>query len=271
MIERKTELGRLGLVLYNLLYWPYLISTSAILFVPALAIWLLTAWDKRRRLLHAYTSWWGAHYLAWAPFASVRVEGREAALSGGPCVYVSNHQSMVDILALFALHLPYLWVSKVENFYTPFLGWTMWLNRYVPLRRGHLPSIRKMLRRSEGRLAEGHSLFVFPEGTRSPDGEIQRFFRGAFWIAVRSDVPIVPVVIEGTGKILPKRSFYIAPRPVVARILSPIHPRDFDEDDRKLRDHVHAVMTRELAALRGAAGEGIASRRLEDELLDARP
>ncbi len=76
-----------------------------------------------------YTSYWGAHYLAWAPFASVRVEGLEHASLGRPCVYVVNHQSMVDILAVFATHLPYLWVSKVENFYAPFLGWNMWLKR----------------------------------------------------------------------------------------------------------------------------------------------
>jgi 1-acyl-sn-glycerol-3-phosphate acyltransferase len=127
----------------------------------------------------------------------------------------------------------------------------MVLNGYVPLRRGHLPSIFRMLRRCESRLKQGHSLFVFPEGTRSPDGTIQRFFRGAFWIAARNGVPIVPVIIEGTGGILPKGSFHIAPEPVVARILPPVHPRDFGGDDRLLRDHVHALMTRELAALRG--------------------
>lgn len=251
MIARRSVLGPFGLVVYNLLYWPYLITTSALFFGPALVLWALSFWKPQKRLLHAYTSFWGAHYLAWAPFAGVRVEGREEALRGGPCVYVSNHQSMVDILAAFAVHLPYLWVSKVENFYTPFLGWTMVLNGYVPLKRGHLPSIRKMLRRCESRLASGHSLFVFPEGTRSPDGSIRSFFRGAFWIAARNGVPVVPVIIEGTGGILPKGSFHIAPEPVVARILPPVHPRDFGGDDRLLRDHVHALMTRELAVLRG--------------------
>jgi 1-acyl-sn-glycerol-3-phosphate acyltransferase len=251
MIVRKSALGPVGLAVYNLFYWPYLITTSAVFFGPALVIWLFSFWKPQKLLLHLYTSFWGAHYLAWAPFAGVRVEGREAALRGGPCVYVSNHQSMVDILAAFAVYLPYLWVSKLENFYTPFLGWTMLLNGYVPLRRGHLPSILKMLRRCESRLKEGHSLFVFPEGTRSPDGTIQRFFRGAFWIAARNGVPIVPVIIEGTGGILPKGSFHIAPEPVVARILPPVHPRDFGGDDRLLRDHVHALMTRELAVLRG--------------------
>jgi 1-acyl-sn-glycerol-3-phosphate acyltransferase len=248
---RKGPLAGVGLVAYNLVYWPYLLSTCTLLFGPALVIWAFTFWQRPRRLLHAYTSLWGAHYLAWAPFASVRVEGRDAALAVGPCVYVSNHQSMVDILAAFATRLPYLWVSKRENFFVPFLGWTMWLNGYVPLRRGHLPSIRRMLRRSEGRLREGQSLFVFPEGTRSPDGSIKGFYRGAFWIAARCGVPIIPIVIDGTGDILPKQSLLISPQRVVARILPAVHPRDFAGDDRALRDHVHAAMARELAAIRG--------------------
>jgi 1-acyl-sn-glycerol-3-phosphate acyltransferase len=241
-----------GLVAYNVLYWPYLLVSCALLFVPALLIWLFTLWDPKKRALHAFTSYWGAHYLAWAPFASVQIEGRELGLAAGPCVYVSNHQSMVDILAAFATHLPYRWVSKVENFYAPFLGWTMWLNGYVPIRRGHLPSIRRMLRRCEARLSSGGSLFVFPEGTRSPNGQVQSFFRGAFWIAARNNVPIVPVVIEGTGAILPKSTLLIAPQLVNVRILPAVDPRPFGGDDRKLRDHVHALMVDELADLRRA-------------------
>ena len=246
----RTRLGAFGLRVYNALYWPYLALTCVLFFAPALVLWALTLWDRKKRALHGFTSFWGAHYLAWAPFASVRIEGRELGLSAGPCVYVSNHQSMVDILAAFATHLPYRWVSKAENFYAPFLGWTMWLNGYVPLRRGHLPSIRRMLRRCEARLQSGASLFVFPEGTRSPDGNVQSFFRGAFWIAARNGVPIVPVVIEGTGAILPKSSFLIAPQPVDVRILPAVDPRAFDGDDRKLRDHVRALMVAELAGLR---------------------
>ena len=104
-----------------------------------------------------------------------------------------------------------------------------------------------MLRRCEARIRTGASLFVFPEGTRSPDGELQRFHRGAFWVAARYRVPIVPVVIEGTARVLPKRSFRIDPQRVTVRVLSPIHPADFEWNDRRLRDHVHDVMKRALA------------------------
>jgi len=253
--EERASTSTAVLVLYNILYWPYLFTTCVIGFVPALAIFLVTApFDRERRLLHRYTCFWGAHYLAWAPLAGTKVEGLERAKNAGPCIYVSNHQSMVDILAVFALRTPFLWVSKVENFYVPFLGWNMWLNRYVPLRRGHLPSIMKMVRTCHRRLREGHSLFVFPEGTRSPDGNLIRFFPGAFRLAVRFKVPIVPVVVDGTGEIIPKGQFYIRPRPVLLRVLDPIHPESVDFDHNKLLELTRGRMHCELDSIRGSSG-----------------
>src|SRR5437868_3477458 len=80
-------------LLYNLIFWPYLLASVFVLFWPALAIFLATfAFDPRRRLLHRYTSFWGGHYLAWAPYAGVVVEGREHVPPGEACVFVSNHQ-----------------------------------------------------------------------------------------------------------------------------------------------------------------------------------
>jgi 1-acyl-sn-glycerol-3-phosphate acyltransferase len=255
-MSTRTRLGPLGLRVYNAFYWPYLALTCVLFFAPALLIWALTFWDPKKRLLHAFTSFWGAHYLAWAPFASVRVAGRDLGLHAGPCVYVSNHQSMVDILAVFATYLPYRWVSKRENFFAPFLGWTMWLNGYVPLKRGHLPSIRRMLRRCDAELRAGNSLFLFPEGTRSDDGELKAFYRGAFWLAVRHHVPVVPVVIEGTRDILPKRSLLIRPQAVDVSVLPPVDARPFGSDDRGLRARVHAQMTEALSELRRSLQPG---------------
>jgi 1-acyl-sn-glycerol-3-phosphate acyltransferase len=247
----RPALGRVGLTFYNVLYWPYLFGTCMLLFWPALAIWLVTIpFDRRLRLLHAFTCLWGAHYLAWAPFAGVRVVGRER-VPDRPVVYVSNHQSMVDTLAVFAIRMPFKWVSKVENFWVPFLGWNMALNRYVALKRGHLPSILRMVRTCLARLREGSSLFIFPEGTRSPDGELLPFFRGAFRIAVRSRVPVVPVLIEGTGVILPKSSFSITPVPVLVEILDPIDPADVGFDHKRLHDVVRARMAEAQDRIRG--------------------
>src|SRR5688572_22771747 len=256
-ISKPPRRGALLLAVYNALYWPYLLFSCIALFVPALVIFLVTVgWDKQRRWLHAYTSWWGAHYLAWAPLAGVRVEGRENGLGAEPCVYVSNHLSMVDILAAFAIRLRYRWVSKFENFLVPFLGWNMALNGYVPLKRGHLPSILRMVRRCQTCIAEGHSLFVFPEGTRSADGRIKSFYRGAFWIATKNKIPVVPVLIEGTDRVLAKRSFRIVPQLVTVRVLEPIHPASAGYDDRRLRDLVRARMIEEQARIRGETPRG---------------
>ena len=248
-----SRLGSFGLVIYNALYWPYLLASCVLLFFPALVLYAFTFWDPRRRILHAYTSIWGAHYLAWAPFAGVRLEGREAALSGGPCVYVSNHQSMVDILAVFATRLPYLWVSKVENFFVPFLGWNMWISGYIPLRRGNIGSIRRMLRACEARIRSARACSSFPRE------RVRRTASSRAFIAARSGLrrvtgfPIVPVVIDGTARVLPKRSFRIAPQRVTVRILPPVNPSDFDWNDRRLRDHVHNVMKRTLADMKKGA------------------
>jgi 1-acyl-sn-glycerol-3-phosphate acyltransferase len=254
------ELHGLVLLIYNLIYWPYLFFSCAVLFFPALLIWLFTFWDPRRRLLGAFTSLWGAHYLTWAPFAGVTVEGASRVPRDTPCVYVSNHQSMVDILAVFATRLPFKWVSKVENFYAPFLGWNMLLNRYIALKRGNLPSIRRMLRACNACLRGGDSLFVFPEGTRSPDGELRSFFQGAFRIAVRNRAPIVPMVIEGTNSILPKGQFRIVPRHVLVSILDPVDPASVDYDHRRLQSMVRERMLAEQDRIRGRKPRGASTQ-----------
>jgi 1-acyl-sn-glycerol-3-phosphate acyltransferase len=141
-------------------------------------------------------------------------------------------------------------VSKVENFYAPFLGWNMVLNRYVALKRGHLPSIMRMVRRCNAVLRGGESLFVFPEGTRSPDGNLLPFYRGAFRIAARNRVPIVPLLLVGTGDVLPKGRFQIIPRHVRVRILDPIDPASVGNDHKRLHDAVRARMIEEQARMR---------------------
>lgn len=245
-------LSRGGELVFTSIFWPYLVTTSAILFAPALGIWLATLpFDPKKRVLARFTAEWAAHYLERAPFAGVTVSGQENLIRDRPVVFVSNHQSMVDTLALFSLRVPALWVSKVENFYAPFIGWNMVLNRYVALKRGHMPSIMRTFRTCLSRIAEGHSLIIFPEGTRSLDGDLRHFFRGAFALAARTRVPIVPIVLDGTGGILKKGTAVISPRPVRIHVLPAVDPADFAFDSHALREHVKARMAAELVRMRG--------------------
>jgi 1-acyl-sn-glycerol-3-phosphate acyltransferase len=230
-------------VLFNLAFWPYLMLSSALFFGPALVIYACVFPKQRRtRWLHAYTSFWASHYLRYSPGAGLSIVGQEHVPADQAVIFVSNHKSMVDILAVFGAYLPFLWVSKRENFYVPFIGWNMVLNRYVPLKRGHLPSILRMVRTCIRRLKEGHNLFVFPEGTRSPDGKLGAFYPGAFRLAVRNGVPIVPLLLHGTEKVLPKQRLLITPHPVRVDILPPVHPADTGYDWKRLRDEVRERM-----------------------------
>lgn len=250
-VPPATQHSGLLLAAYNAAFWPYFVGSCAALFVPALGIWAATsALDKRKKTLARFTSAWGAHYLASAPLAGVTLLGRDRVVEDRPAIYVANHQSMSDILAVFAAHIPMLWVSKVENFYAPFLGWNMALNGFVPLRRGHLPSIMKMYRQCLRRLGEGHSLFVFPEGTRSPDGRLQPFYGGAFRLATRAGVPIVPMVVEGTADVLSKGSMVVHPRRCIVSILDAVHPEEAGGDHRALMKLVRRRMIEEQRRLR---------------------
>lgn len=101
-------------------------------------------------------------------------------------------------------------------------------------------------------LRSGQALCVFPEGTRSPDGQLIAFYRGAFWLAARAGVPIVPLVIDGTQEVIAKHRARIVPQWVDVHILPPIHAGEVSGDSRKLRDLVRARMAEELARMRRA-------------------
>jgi 1-acyl-sn-glycerol-3-phosphate acyltransferase len=135
----------------------------------------------------------------------------------------SHARSISTMLALSPrLFVHFKWVSKVENFRVPCIGWNMRLNGYVPLRRGDKASIVEMLRACDRILGEGNSVMMFPEGTRSPTGRLRAFKTGAFEIALRNRRPLLPILIEGTADALPKRGFVLRGRhPLRITVLEP--------------------------------------------------
>jgi 1-acyl-sn-glycerol-3-phosphate acyltransferase len=194
-------------------FWTFLFASSAVLFLVALLIWAITApFSTRRALLHQFTCFWASLYTWLNPAWSVSIHGREKLDPKGVYVMVANHLSLLDILVMFRLFRHFKWVSKVENFRVPFIGWNMSLNRYIPLRRGDRESIQRMFAECERTLAEGSSIMMFPEGTRSADGRMRDFRAGAFELAQRSRRPILPLAIHGTAEALPKRGFILRGR-----------------------------------------------------------
>jgi 1-acyl-sn-glycerol-3-phosphate acyltransferase len=191
--------------LHTTLFWSYLALMLPVLFVPALAVFLVTfPFDRNGRILHYFTCLWCGHHVWTNPMWRLDVRGKQNIDRRRAYVYASNHQSAGDIPALFTLLLPFKFVSKHTNFWVPFLGWNMYLNRYVRLVRGDVVSIRQMMIDCRGWLARGVSIMMFPEGTRSPDGRMLPFRLGAFRLAQEAKVPVVPIVIDGTLEALPK-------------------------------------------------------------------
>ena len=233
--------------------WLFIALTCPILFIGALVLWAATApFDHRLRALHRYTCAWASLYTYVFPFWTVQVRGRDRILEGATYVLVANHQSLLDILVLFRLYKHYKWVSKVEIFRVPFVGWNMTLNRYIAIRRGDRSDASRMMEACGEALDTGSSIMIFPEGTRSPTGAIRDFRHGAFTLACRHHTPILPIVVDGTLDALPKHGLTLRERAdIVIQVLEPIDPATFVDADT-LRDHVREVMVAALARLRAS-------------------
>lgn len=238
------------------LFWLFIVVSSVLLFPVAVLIWAATIlFDRRLVLLHRFTCFWASLYTWLNPVWRVRVDGQEKIRPGVAYVMVANHQSLLDILVLFRLFVHFKWVSKIENFRVPAIGWNMSLNRYIKLRRGDRESVERMMRVCERTLAEGNSVMMFPEGTRSPDGRLRAFKHGAFTLAQRSCAPLLPIVLQGTAHALPKRGFVLRGRHEIRiRVLDEIAYRSFaDMSVEALTDRVRDVIAAELGELPAAA------------------
>ena len=211
-------------------FWVFLTVTSVLLYPVAVLIWAITLpFDRRKFLLHKFTCFWASLYSWLNPAWPVTIEGHERIRRDEAYVMVANHLSLLDILVIFRLFSHFKWVSKIENFRVPFVGWNMSLNRYIKLKRGDRDSVIEMMKACEKTLGEGNSIMMFPEGTRSPTGQMRAFKPGAFEIALKTGRPILPIVIEGTADALPKRGFVLRGRhPIRISVLEEIPPAHFE-------------------------------------------
>ena len=225
-------------------WFTFVCLTSIIFFLIAVLIWLMTwPFDRRKVILQQFTCFWAALYTWIIPAWRIRIDGRENLPRQTPHVVVSNHQSLLDILVLFNLFFHFKFVSKIEIFKIPLIGWNMVLNNYIKLKRGDKKSVAQMLADCEKALAGGSSVLIFPEGTRSPDGHIKDFKLGAFILALKMKAPISPVVIAGTNAALPKYSLNFHGRTDIRiRVLEPIPYEAF----ARLSAEETAAMVREV-------------------------
>ncbi len=210
-------------------FWLFMALSSLLAFPVALLIWAVTApFDPKKTWLHRFTCLWASLYTWINPAWLVELRGLEKIRWGETYVMVSNHLSMLDILVLFRLRTHFKWVSKVENFRIPLVGWNMSLNRYIKLIRGSRTSVSRMMQDCEATLASGSSIMMFPEGTRSPNGRLRAFKTGAFELAKSTQSTILPIALDGTADALPKRGFLLRGRHAIrVTVLDAIPPTEF--------------------------------------------
>jgi len=241
---------------FSIFYWLFFLVSLTPLFLIHLAIFLVTVpFDRRRTLVHLFGCFQGMLYVWANPLWKLRVEGREKLPWHGPAVITANHLSILDILVLYGLFAPFKWVAKGELFRVPFVGWNMMLCDYVPIWRGDRESVRAMMARCRAHLDRGVPVLIFPEGTRSPDGELLPFKEGAFRLACEANCPVFPVAVSGTGDAIPKHGilFRDAMRATV-KVLDPLHPAQFGHDPTALRDATRAAIHDALPHGKGILG-----------------
>jgi len=183
----------------------------------------------------------------------IHVSGAENVRPGQAYAVVSNHQSFGDIPLISHLKLDTKWLAKAELFRFPCLGWMLRMAGDVPIDRSDRRNGAKALLRCARYLREGCSVVFFPEGTRSPDGQVLPFNDGPFQLAVRERVPILPLVVEGSGAALPPNSWIFGDiRDVHLCALEPVSVDGWTiKQVPALRDLVRQKIVDELASLRG--------------------
>ncbi|MCA9668702.1 MAG: 1-acyl-sn-glycerol-3-phosphate acyltransferase [Myxococcales bacterium] len=236
----KTSAGPLR-VLFSVGFWTvFALICIAFLFI-AVTLWLVTfPFDRQRRINHYFSCFWGHVFVVLFPGWRLRVSGRRNIDRRQSYVMVANHTSLGDIPFLFSIYRQFKWVSKASVFKTPVLGWNMWLCRYIPLVRSNAASIAAMMETCREWLRAKMSVMMFPEGTRSVDGQLQPFKHGAFTLAHEVGCAVVPIAIHGGHEVMPKHQQTLAPRARIhVEILEPMFPADYG-DVQSFSDAVHA-------------------------------
>lgn len=183
----------------------------------------------------------------------VRVEMNPAVRPATGYVVMANHASYFDVLAMLAV-LPgqYRFVAKRSLFHIPIFGWSLRAGGFIPVDRKDRSRAKEIWAAAGDRLRRGHSVLFYPEGTRSPDGRVHPFQRGAFLVALHTGAPILPVGISGARAVMPKQRFACDPGVITVRFGEPVPTdgvsvRQKRELIRRVREEVGRLAGAELA------------------------
>jgi 1-acyl-sn-glycerol-3-phosphate acyltransferase len=203
-------------------------------------------WDKSGRQQHAIAHLW-ARTLLLISFSPVRIIGAEKLHVHETAVYASNHLSYMDTPVLFA-RLPFQFriLAKQSLWKVPFIGWYLNRSGQVPVDTKSPRSLVASLNRGVTTLKHGLPLVLFPEGGRAANGHLQSMMSGCAYMAIKAQVPLIPLTLVGTYELLPIHVYALHPRPLLVVVGDPIpttglNPREADALTQRLYDAISAT------------------------------
>ena len=220
--------------------------------VTFIALPLCYPFDKKRFVVHKLSKWLTDSFFGFGLVMKRKVEGIENLDPKATYVMVLNHNSMVDILSVYNLPLVFKWVSKKEVYRIPIVGRLLLAHGDIVINRASTKEAMQLVHtRGKEWLAKEASVAIFPEGTRSKDGEIHNFKAGAFILAKDAEVPILPIVLDGTDRVFRKGFFMNWSNRITIKILPPISKEDVVERPiKEVMAEVHDSMVNALVEIR---------------------
>jgi len=215
-----TITGFLGLFIANTVF-------ATLVFVCGLV-------DSHGRLWWPMGRMWGRTIL-WGSLSRLNATGFERLKWNQPAILMANHASYMDVPALIAAcPVPLRFVARKEVFKVPIMGAAMRATDQISVDRSNRERAIESLNRAAKKIADGRTILVFPEGTRSVDGELQPFKKGVFMLALEAGVPIVPIGVSGTRNIVPRGGWMFRPGRVRVVVGAPIETDGMTVEDREV-------------------------------------
>jgi 1-acyl-sn-glycerol-3-phosphate acyltransferase len=237
----------------NGLLKPFFVLYQLFILIPLVMVaTILTAitticfsYIKSKPLLKNIPPRWWSKLVCFLSFISVSIEGLDNLDKKQSYIFVANHQSMFDIWVVYGwLDMPFSWIMKKELRKIPLVGTACESAGHIFIDRSNAVEAKKSIQLAEQKLKNGNCVVVFPEGTRSRDGKIGMFKRGAFNIASDINLPIVPITIIGAFERMSRSDFIIKPGKIKMIIHKPIESSSnlSEQETRKLANDVREIV-----------------------------
>ena len=228
------------------------IICTVMLIVSAVAFLLAYPFDKQRKVVHELSRALVYMFVMLPPLWKRRIEGLENIDKNKPYVIVINHQSMVDVMMLYLVPMIFRWVSKREVYRIPFIGRFLMLHGDIAIdRKQGSKAMRMVMEQGKMWLDRGVSVAMFPEGTRSKDGEIHRFKAGAFALAKDAGVAILPVIMDGSSSMIKPSKMMNWRNEFIIKVLPAISAEQVAATDQnELMEQTREMMVEALAQIR---------------------